>query len=337
MSTPKRVRRLSHSQVSEWPDSLDTRSPGCAFKWFLNHLTDAPKAPGEAGIVGDGLHRACELDGLAKLAGSQLSQGELITIARDEIDRRLAESDPGGSLQGVRHIMMARVESMIGCYVRIAQPRYTPTAPPEYEFLIDIGGVAFGGKVDARTSAAVIDWKNTKELVNKWGKEWIENLEHTDQADAYMLAIPDAPMVRFIVFACHPDQPDVCAMKIYTVQRNEPRAAKYAARVQRTHNEIEAAVLSGAFPAKTGNLCPWCAFIGTCTFGQTWAKIAHKPIAVPALEYVIPCACGDEMRAVDFQVQEKRGLVTFACQACGVRETQERRRYKKEVPADAQS
>lgn len=312
--------RLSHSQVQEWPDPFGGDSPGCEMKWAFNHLFHVPQAPGEAMILGEGLHAAIEADGAKKLLSNNaecLTLDTLIALAHMAIDKRLAHDDPDGRIADRRENMMARVHSMLAAYVQHVQRRYIPNVPPETEYPAKIGGVDFTGKIDAQTERAIIDWKTASALIKR-GREWIDDPAHADQAISYML-LSGEETVRFIVFACSSDTPDNCVVKTYSLKRADLDLAQYENKVAAVAKGITAAKDSGRFRAHLTPLCAWCGFLGACAPGQTWINNSKYSPAVPRIGHTVSCDCGEAAPVTGYRYdgEQKAAFWQATCEDCG--------------------
>ena len=316
-------RTLSFSQSMMWTNPLarsDREESGCQMKWAFRYIWRVPQAPSEAPILGDGLHAALEADGHAKINGSALALGDLIQIARDRFAERIAADDPGNRLGRVVANTQQRMESMLARYVRSAQERYHPSAEPEQDFTITLAGVPFTGKIDAQTPNAILDWKNTKALVNKWGKDWLDQSdEHRLQASAYLLAKPAAQAVRFVVFASGVDSPDMAEVKTYTVPRDDKREAAFEDRIGIVAQQIEEATNTGRIEARTSPLCAWCPYIGACAIGRAAMRASARPIVAPQIPYTVPCECGADASVEGYAVAARRGLLHCLCKSCGLK------------------
>lgn len=306
--------RLSHSQLGEWPHPFDNNAPGCEFRWALNHIWHAPTVPNMAALVGTALHAAIEADGRAKLTQHEdLTLDQLQNIAARTLDEEIAKADPKALFRNQYDNMRTRCQTMVTAYAQHVQHRYAPTQAPEKEFMVTIGDVQFSGKIDAK-ARSIIDWKNAKEIINKWGREWIDDAAHADQATAYLLADATVDAVQFVVFACHPDEPLLCHVKTYTVQRDADRATRYVERVKLVADQIKTARDTGQFNARIHPLCRWCGVLGACRLGQAAIAAQGKSPEVPTVAHTDVCGeCAAEATAVSYHLRDGKASITFRC------------------------
>lgn len=271
--------QLSHSQLEAWQS--------CQFKWALDHVFKAPKAPGRAFIEGRALHKAIEIDGLRKLSGKEdFTRGELIQVALDELGKQCKRDDPDHRLtDDARALMQRRIETMVRVYYDDVRRIYTPIAAPEEQFDLDIGeGVRIRGVIDARNKNGFLDWKTAS-------RPWADARDHIDQAICYMLVHPDVQTLTYVVFACDPEQPDTCVVNKFKVGVSDEQKRDYIARMQRTARAIRQAETDGMYVAQPTNLCAWCSYLGACTIGQNYLDAKHLPAKVPLVEHESKNAC----------------------------------------------
>lgn len=278
---------ISHSQLESW------RS--CQFKWALDKVFDAPRAPGSSFIVGRALHKAIETDGLRKLDGQpDLALEYLTQVATFHMGEELDRDDPDGRLASdVREIMYQRVTTMVRAYVEHVRPIYKPVAAPEEPFDLDIGdGVRIRGVIDARTAGGYLDWKTATH-------PWLDAREHIDQAICYTLVHPEVSTLTYVVFACDPEKPDTCVVNKFKVGVSEAQKQDYIARMHRAVQAMRDAEAEGVYYAQPQSNCAWCSYLGSCTIGQNWLYQKHIPVKVPVVEHrahnACPC-CGGQAR-----------------------------------------
>ncbi len=262
--------RLSHSQMETWQQ--------CELKWALGKVYHAPAAPSDALILGTAFHAALEADGRAWIADRRrMTRDELVAVFHAALDAERAASDPDDLLADQVSTMRRRGVAMIAAYVRDVQPHLAPEAVEiEVGFTLD-NDLTFTGRVDAVTARAVVDWKTAS---RPWARD---AAEHKDQASAYLIAYPARSRVVFVVFACDPEAPDVCAAQTHVATRTEEQLAAYRAQVAQVADAIADARRRNVYVARPTPLCGWCGYLGSCALGRAWLDAAGRVARVPVI------------------------------------------------------
>ncbi len=265
---------LSHWQIETWEQ--------CQLKWAHGKVYKSPAAPSDALILGTAIHAALEADGAAWIEGQRhIALDGLLDVFAQTLQSELALQDPDGLLADHVDGMHRRGHAMLAAYVAHVQPRY---APQEVELTatFSVDAITFTGRIDAITPKAIVDWKTAS-------RPWADDAAaHKDQASAYLAARPDQTQVTFIVFACSPDDPDVCVVRTHPTTRTPAQLAAYQDKVRAVAAEIAAAKAAEVFLARTTPLCGWCGYLGSCPLGRAWLDAAGRRAAVPVVTKAVP-------------------------------------------------
>jgi ATP-dependent helicase/DNAse subunit B len=263
---------LSHSQIEAFEQ--------CARRWYLTKVVKVPQAPSDALILGIAFHAALEaygklISGKASFPmpnGEQLqtiNRGAIKRFALDALNNALDEKDPHHLIPIIaRDIMHTRLMSMLDQFwrVRVSIPLYRPayrtTLEVEQPFTFAINDeITFTGIIDAIASPRgavnavasprIADWKTANSLT-KWRTA---DLDHKDQATAYLIARPEAAKVTFVVFACAPTAPETCDIQSFTTTRTLEQKQAYLRKVERIAGWMQEMRTSGHAPETRTLLC----------------------------------------------------------------------------------
>jgi len=265
-------------------------------RWAHRYIYKTEAAPARPLVMGNAMHKAFELDGLAAWQNEErLGVAELNSIAQAALYDELHKADPRGLVpQADIDDMEARLAAIVEAYVERLQPAYKPIGQPEETFTLaipDSPGWDFTGKIDARVLwgvRAILDFKS--------GKPWKPGAEHyKPQATAYLWADRDrnaAGHAEKVVFCLFPTQPSGHEYVSYPEFRKTERTPRqldmYPRYLANVTGRIEDAKASGDFMASPSVLCSYCNYWHACPTGQAWTA-SHN---APKPEYTLPMAKG---------------------------------------------
>lgn len=272
-----------------------TETAECLARYFHNYVAGTEKAPNASFMVGTPVHKALESDAIAALRGEgRLSRAEMLGIAYNALTETIAKDDRHGLItwDGFKSIL-DRVEAIIAAYVSDLQPRYTPTAAPEFGFDVPIPGsrrwnlIGFlDGQAHWDGVPSILDFKTAN-------KPWRPGQEaYKPQATAYlwamrheMRATPEATPKQ-VVFCVFPTQRVGngwrATLDARPTTRTDQQVNAYPAYLNSVIRRIDEAERTGSYPASPGPLCSYCAFWHACPEGRAHTGEAGKP------EYTLP-------------------------------------------------